>query len=127
MGTHMPHRSRAQTTKDLETIANEILRRFASTGDNGKDVMTCRDLYRLLVILGFPLRRFKAIITGVDEPEERVEPSYEQVGSYNLRRLMGSGHKGACCYLGEHIEGLRKVAIKWPAVEAEVVALKDLQ
>jgi len=124
----VPCASEKLRSKELQHVADKILHRFASDCAETRNAMTCQNLYRLLVILGFSLRRFKTVINGIEEPEECTSRTYEQIGVYNLHRQMGSGHKGACCYLGVHIDNASsKVAIKWPAVDAEVKVFQNLQ
>ncbi|CAK0862641.1 unnamed protein product [Prorocentrum cordatum] len=133
----MPSAAGGRDERELMGMADSILRRFASEGrgaDEGvsgtpagqRGTLSCRDLFRLLEVVGVSLKRFKAMVTGVEELEDEASPSFVQVGSYNLLRQLGSGSKGVCCWLGEHAVSEAKVAIKWPVKAAEMEVLRDL-
>jgi len=133
---HMP---RSQSTEvadasDVRTAADIVLRRFAGVPPGGRDVIKCRDVYRLLEIVGCPLKRFKETFPTaaavLDTPGDGSPQSLVRFGNYQIRRVIGQGFKGVRCYLAESTTGTTGgswVAIKWPAPREEVAAIKDIQ
>lgn len=119
----------SRDSQDLEEAANKIMRRFAYSvvkGKSGKEMLRSFDIYRLLEFIGFPLRRFKSIVNGVEEPEN-PPPSkpFLQIGNYHIRRLIGQGFKGTC-YIADHVKDNHRVAVKYPAPREELVRFKDI-
>eukprot|EP00408_Alexandrium_pacificum_P024460 CAMPEP_0171182112 /NCGR_PEP_ID=MMETSP0790-20130122/14602_1 /TAXON_ID=2925 /ORGANISM="Alexandrium catenella, Strain OF101" /LENGTH=625 /DNA_ID=CAMNT_0011647061 /DNA_START=49 /DNA_END=1926 /DNA_ORIENTATION=- len=115
---------RSRTAEDLEEMSKTVLERFSLQRTEAKDVIGCRDLYRLLEIIGYPLQRFKSIINGSDEPEQ--PEAAQKLGGYKIRTQLGQGQNTAC-YLGEHVSDQTRVMIKWPAPRDELAVLKDIQ
>jgi len=125
--TYMPTASCENAAPDVEETAYRILQRFVSQDAGEPNQMKCRDLYRMLEITGYSLQRFKSIFRGEDEPEDTDHQSYAQIGDYRIRRQIGRGFHGVCCYLGEHLTDSTRVAVKWPAKQREVSAFEDIQ
>uniref|UniRef100_A0A7S4VJ77 Casein kinase I n=1 Tax=Alexandrium monilatum TaxID=311494 RepID=A0A7S4VJ77_9DINO len=50
-----------------------------------------------------------------------------RLGSYRLGRKLGSGIRGVCVYLAEHVTDGSEAALKWPAGRDEVRALRELE
>jgi len=122
----MPTSNQSADTKALEDTANAILKKFVVQQVDGNDRMTCRDLYRMLEIVGYPLQRFKLIFPGAAVVQDSPgDGSLLKIGGYTIRRQIGQGFKGARCYLGEDMHGTR-VALKWPAPLDEVVTVKEI-
>mmetsp|Transcript_86159 Transcript_86159/g.238822 ORF Transcript_86159/g.238822 Transcript_86159/m.238822 type:complete len:634 (+) Transcript_86159:70-1971(+) len=114
---------RSRSSEELMEMATTVLKRFAPQ-HAGRDVMNCRELYRLLEVVGYPLERFKSIYNGADEPEALAQ-QLQKLGGYRIRGQIGQGKR--VCYLGEHVSDQNRVAIKWPASRDELLTLKDLQ
>lgn len=124
--TYLPSVSGALKTSDLKEKANFILRRVASEQVDGEERIATKDVYRLLELVGFPLARFKAIFKSEDEGEGKPETQLK-IGSYHIRRQIGQGFHGVCCYLGEKAsDSSERVAVKWPASKDEISVLQDI-
>lgn len=115
---------RSRTAEHLEEMAGKILGRFSSQRTaESKDVISCRDLYRLLEIIGYPLQKFKTIVNGSEEPEQPEQ--VQKLGGYKIRTPIGQG-RNSVLYLGESLSDQSRVAIKWPAPRDELAMLKDV-
>uniref|UniRef100_A0A7S4VVV6 Casein kinase I n=1 Tax=Alexandrium monilatum TaxID=311494 RepID=A0A7S4VVV6_9DINO len=115
---------RTRTAEHLEEMAGKVLERLSSQRAE-KGVISCRDVYRLLEIVGYPLRRFKAVISGSDDHEQAQ--ATQKLGGYRIRAQIGQGRSGSASYLGEHVSDQTRVAIKWPAPRDELAVLKEIQ
>jgi len=116
---------RNRSAEEVEDMTTEILKRFAQKRAGGGSVMPCRDLYRLLEVVGYPLHRFRTIYNGSDE-EEAGAQSAQKLGGYRIRNQISQGRSSAS-YLGEHVSDQTKVIIKWPAPREELNVLKEIQ
>jgi len=122
------HCDRDTPAKELDKAAREILRMFAARHPSEcmKESINCRDLYRLLEIVGYPLKRFKAVFNGNEGDDNGAAQSSLRFGSYKVRRQICQTMRGVGCYLGEHVTDLTRVAVKWPVPKAEVATMKEI-
>ena len=127
--------------EQLESLTREILERFESDGAAGHaaaagggggvgaaadGALKCRDVFRLLELIGYPLQRFKARFKGGAGDDGDAPPQQLQLGDYCIRRLLARGARGVC-YEGQLAADEKvRVALKWPAPEAEVSTLRDI-
>merc|ERR1719433_2287049 len=90
--------------------------------------MACKDLYRMLELVGFPLNKFKGVFPGAATVQDGPGDGHGiQIGSFKIRRQIGQGFKGARCYLGEHVTESTRAAVKWPAPHEELMVMKEIQ
>mmetsp|Transcript_86729 Transcript_86729/g.185812 ORF Transcript_86729/g.185812 Transcript_86729/m.185812 type:complete len:663 (+) Transcript_86729:93-2081(+) len=122
------HCDRDTPVAELNKTALEILRMFAARhpAEALKESMHCRDLYRLLEIIGYSLKRFKSIFNANDDGDDTGAQSSQRFGSYKVRRQVCQTHRGVGCYLAEHVTDLNRVAVKWPVPRSEVVMIKEI-
>lgn len=116
---------------EVERLAGEILARFAGGGmasklGTGSGAMRFLDLYRMLEVLGISKRKFLAKFSyGIGDLDQPTA-SGPRLGAYVIRREIGSGFHGACCYLAEHYKTSERVAVKWPLPPGELTILRDI-
>eukprot|EP00404_Azadinium_spinosum_P022852 CAMPEP_0180617430 /NCGR_PEP_ID=MMETSP1037_2-20121125/33023_1 /TAXON_ID=632150 /ORGANISM="Azadinium spinosum, Strain 3D9" /LENGTH=662 /DNA_ID=CAMNT_0022637363 /DNA_START=18 /DNA_END=2006 /DNA_ORIENTATION=- len=122
------HCDRDTPAKELDKAAREILRMFAARHPSEcmKESINCRDLYRLLEIVGYPLKRFKAVFNGNEGDDNGAAQSSLRFGSYKVRRQICQTMRGVSCYLGEHVSDFTRVAVKWPVPKEEVATMKEI-
>mmetsp|Transcript_41411 Transcript_41411/g.93384 ORF Transcript_41411/g.93384 Transcript_41411/m.93384 type:complete len:530 (-) Transcript_41411:6-1595(-) len=116
---------------DIKKLADEILRRFASQSLVDRNSMKHGDVYRLLEFLGYNRRMFvNKFIDGVWTDAEDQAPVHVPdmvLGQYRIKDAIGSGIKGVCCFMAEHIsDRTNKVAIKWPVLDDELSIMTDI-
>lgn len=116
---------RSRTAEELQETANAVLAKFATRRLENEKAISCRDVYRLLEIIGYPLQRFKSLYNGADDPEQN-QAVQQKLGGYKIKSQIGQDAKSVC-YLGEHVSDQTRVVIKWPAPREELAALKDIQ
>jgi len=128
---HVPSTNCKLDRETLEEIATSILIHFSTLdvhGERKHRVMKCRDLFRMLEIIGYSLQRFKSIFpTAASVWDKPADGSVLVLGSYRIRRQIGQGFKGVRCYLGEHVTDATSVAVKLPAPKEEVNIVNELK
>mmetsp|Transcript_15187 Transcript_15187/g.31793 ORF Transcript_15187/g.31793 Transcript_15187/m.31793 type:complete len:673 (-) Transcript_15187:122-2140(-) len=122
------HCDRDTPTAEINKAATEIFRMFAARhpAECTKESMHCRDLYRLLEVVGYSLKRFKSVFNGNDDADDNVAQSSQRFGSYRVRRQICQTMRGVSCYLGEHVSDFTRVAVKWPVPKEEVATMKEI-
>lgn len=116
----------ARSSRTLESVANEVLKRFASQRTESPGGLRFRDIYRLLEVIGLSLERFEKQFAHLADPEIASGRSPPLFGKYRALRSIGRGSRGVC-YLAEDPKDKTKVAVKWPVENDEVSTLKHLQ
>jgi len=111
------------TAHVLTTMANRVLRKVGSGEADAREEIKCRDLYRLLEILGFDIDKFAEIFAEDLDAHSNETPC---MGSYRVVREIGVGYRGVCCYLAEHVTLKTQVALKWPVDREELTVLTDI-
>jgi len=113
--------------KYTDVIASNIIKKFSSVQKDGKDALRFRDLYRLLEIIGWNLRKFLRKLSSDPwcEPEDFAQESGPRLGDFRILREIGSGF-GAVVYMAEHIKDRKKVALKHPVKKEELVVLREI-
>lgn len=98
----------------------------------GKGIMF-REVYRLLEIIGFSLRRFMVRLSSGelnDYYDPREHESYlhgmPTLSGYRIRSVLGAGLGGAIVYLAEHTLHRTRVAVKWPLPSNELRAIETV-
>jgi len=124
--TYLPKFSSNPKESELKAKANAILRHAALEKVEGEERISSSDVYRLLELVGYPLERFRSIYKSDEDGEGKPETQL-RIGSYRIRRQIGQGFHGVCCYLGEKAtDSSDRAAIKWPASKEEIAALEDI-
>jgi len=109
--------------RNLEQMAREILAGLSSRAR--KHMLSFRDLYRLLQIIGITLERFEKAFAHCSDPALDARHGLPQLGRYRILRTIGHGAKGMC-YLAEDVTSGAKAAVKWPVPDKEVAALQQI-
>lgn len=117
-----------RSSDDVQKLADKILARFASASTiAAESAMRFRDLYRMLEVVGISMRKLVAKFSDgyAAEPEWRPMAA-PRFGNYIVRREIGSGFHGPCCYMAEHATTRDRAAVKWPVSPEELAVLQDL-
>jgi len=91
--------------------------------------LSCRQVYRLLEVVGFTLERFKSTLGDVHSIDTKSANS-ERVttfGSYRVFHELGRGMSGSSVRLAEHEATSARVALKFPVGSEEVSAMREFQ